>query len=448
VARRVFPRDEELALLPGALTPSLQEDVVHLSTWMPFARAVSELRRMRGVTVSAATGRSRTEAAGAAYVAVQTAQAAAIMRDAPPAPSGPAKQLVSLDGALVHLTTKQWAEVKTLVIGAIGAPVWDATQAAWVVPTTDLSYFSRLTDLATFTQRALVETHRRGTATAGAARPRPARHGHGRRGTATAGAVATVVDGAEGNQTFIDAHRPDAVRILDFPHAAGYLGLVAEALWPDEPVRQTHWRTTQCQELKHGDPAVVVDRLRALERDRTPTPGGPPPAALAPVSTCLAYLEKREAQLQYATFQAAGYPIGSGAVESAPKAMVQARLKGAGMRWAPAQVNPMVALRNIAYTDRWAEAWPQIVSELRQQARQRVGARRQARQTALAPDGPPVVTAGPPRRAAEPAEMAAMPTWRDSGPGPVLTPTPTPEVARRPRADHPWRRGYKPRSAA
>jgi len=39
-------------------------------------------------------------------------------------------------------------------------------------------------------------------------------------------------------------------------------------------------------------------------------------------------------------------------VESAHKAMVQARLKGAGLRWAPAQITPMVALRNIASTDR------------------------------------------------------------------------------------------------
>jgi hypothetical protein len=328
----------------------------------------------------------------------------------------------------VHVTTRQWAEVTTRAIGQMGEPVWKAKQAAWEVPTTDLAYLSRLTDLATVTQQALVATHRRGTATAGAV---------------AAGAVAAGVDGAEGTQRVIDAHRPDAVRILDFPHAAGYLGPVAEARWPDDPGRQTQWRTTQCQELKHGDPAVVLDRLRNLERDLTPKPGVPPPAALAPVSTCLAYLEKRAAQLPYATFQAAGYPIGSGAVESAHKVMVQARLKGAGMRWAPAQVNPMVALRTIAYTDRWAEAWPQVVGELRRQAQQRVGARRQARRAPPAP-----VAARSPEVAAEPAEVVAMPTWRDSDPASAPTLASTPAPARRPTADHPWRRGYQHRSAA
>ena len=49
--------------------------------------------------------------------------------------------------------------------------------------------------------------------------------------------------------------------------------------------------------------------------------------------------------IRYADFQAMGYLIGIGAVESANKLVVKARLKGSGMHWARAHVNPMVALR-------------------------------------------------------------------------------------------------------
>jgi hypothetical protein len=42
----------------------------------------------------------------------------------------------------------------------------------------------------------------------------------------------------------------------------------------------------------------------------------------------LEYLEKRREQIKYAEFQGMGYPIGSGAVESANK--LGARLKGSG----------------------------------------------------------------------------------------------------------------------
>ena len=56
------------------------------------------------------------------------------------------------------------------------------------------------------------------------------------------------------------------------------------------------------------------------------------------------YLEARRAQLAYAAFRAAGYPSGSGSVESAHAAVVEARLKGAGMHWAPAHVDPVLVL--------------------------------------------------------------------------------------------------------
>ena len=66
----------------------------------------------------------------------------------------------------------------------------------------------------------------------------------------------------------------------------------------------------------------------------------------------LAYLQTREAQLQYPQFVTAGWPIGSGMVESANKLVVEDRLKGAGMHWAEANVNGLLALRNAAWASR------------------------------------------------------------------------------------------------
>jgi hypothetical protein len=50
-------------------------------------------------------------------------------------------------------------------------------------------------------------------------------------------------------------------------------------------------------------------------------------APAAVITHSLGYLEKRLAQIQYATFAAHGYPLGSGSVESANKLVVEARLK-------------------------------------------------------------------------------------------------------------------------
>src|SRR5262245_19485733 len=84
-----FPLDAELALLPGNLTPRLAEALVRLSTQQPsFAKAAAELAFFTGATVHTDTARRRSEAAGAALLAHETAEAARILREHPSPPAG------------------------------------------------------------------------------------------------------------------------------------------------------------------------------------------------------------------------------------------------------------------------------------------------------------------------------------------------------------------------
>ena len=83
--------------------------------------------------------------------------------------------------------------------------------------------------------------------------------------------------------------------------------------------------------------------------------------------------------MQYANYLAHGWPIGSGAVESANKLVVEARLKGAGMHWARAHVNPMLALRNAVCNERWGQARSQILTHLQRQKQQTRHSRREQR---------------------------------------------------------------------
>jgi hypothetical protein len=89
------PLDRELELLPGDLSPRALEALVLLGAWMPFARAAECLERFVQVGTSPATARRQTEAAGAAYVAVHTAELERLEREVPAPPPGPAVQLVS-----------------------------------------------------------------------------------------------------------------------------------------------------------------------------------------------------------------------------------------------------------------------------------------------------------------------------------------------------------------
>ena len=181
----------------------------------------------------------------------------------------------------------------------------------------------------------------------------------------------------------------------------------------------------QLHGLKHDGPSAVLAEVRTLVSQH--------PAQTALVSH-LGYLEKRAAHLRYPEFQAAGWPIGDGAVESANKLVVEARLKGSGMHWARGHVDALLALRNIVCSDRWAEAWPQITQTLRQQRQQQRRTRHDRRRQAPAPT--PVLTAQPVKPATAPSALCVAHCVP-----PRETPAQhTATEPRRPPANHPWRR--------
>ncbi len=57
------------------------------------------------------------------------------------------------------------------------------------------------------------------------------------------------------------------------------------------------------------------------------------PGLKAARDNVMTYFRNQEHRMDYPTYEANGWYIGSGAVESACKTVVGQRLKGAGMRW-------------------------------------------------------------------------------------------------------------------
>lgn len=377
-------------MLPGRLTPRLQEALVRLCTQIPsFAKAAQELAWFTGAQLHPDTARAHTQAAGAILVAYETREAERILREQPAPPCAPDRLLLSVDGAMVPLVHGQWTEVRTLAVGEVQLP--QQTSDGPVVHTTNLSYFSRRTDSTTFGELATLELHRRGL--------------EGAR------QVGAVVDGALWCQSFVDLHYPEALRILDFAHAAEYLSAIGQSSGANGPLLSATQLVEMRHVLKAQGAAAVIPQLRTLiatALDSTEVAGS------------LAYLESRQAQMDYSRFVAEGWPIGSGIVESANKLVVEDRLKGAGMHWAEANVNPMLALRNAVCNDRWDESWAVIEREQRGQ----MSARRQERcRTRVAAR----VKEVPARTAAPPAPVR-----------PFVRPL-EPEVK---SAQHPWKRAW------
>ena len=336
VAPGFSPLDEQLSLQPGSLSPLQLQHLVHFASLHPFGQAAKMLKEHHAVQVSASTARRQTEELGACAEAVQNAQALARLgQKTPPkkdAGSQPAaKPVMSSDGCFISLRGKVWAEVKTVLLGEVQEQTSPSKQRPQQeVKTVQISYFSRMTDVDTFIELATAEMDRRGIF--------------------QAQQVAAVQDGAEWIQGFIDAHRADAVRILDFYHAAEYVSEIATLLSnAGTPVKET-WVHEQLHQLKHHGPAKVLEEVGRLLKDH---PG------VEDLETKVQYLHKREALMHYPRFQQDGWPIGSGSAESANTCVVQERLKGPGMHWEGRNVNPLLALPIAVCNDRWEETMQQ-----------------------------------------------------------------------------------------
>lgn len=193
------------------------------------------------------------------------------------------------------------------------------------IVTTDLTYFARMAPAAAFADQASAELRRRGIE--------------------RAKEVCAIQDGAEWIQGFVQGQRHDALRVLDFAHAANYIIEIAEQVREGAGHLPSKWIDAILHRLKHEGPTRVLRHLSRLAR-RYPQ-----------IQEQVPYLQKRRELMDYPTYRAAGWPIGSGSVECSHKLVVQARLKGPGMHWKPEHINPLLALRLALLNERWAEAW-------------------------------------------------------------------------------------------
>lgn len=65
------------------------------------------------------------------------------------------------------------------------------------------------------------------------------------------------------------------------------------------------------------------------------------------------YLENNKDKIDYSTYERNGWFVGSGAIESSNKTVVQLRLKQAGMRWSVDGANSLIALRCMVESNNW-----------------------------------------------------------------------------------------------
>jgi hypothetical protein len=157
--------------------------------------------------------------------------------------------------------------------------------------------------------------------------------------------VVIVGDGAEWiwNRAAMFVHRCE---ILDFWHALEHAWTFARLRYGQDSTLADRWVHGIAEDLRAGKIEEVIARLKRLR-----------PQTLElreSLQSLIRYYSENAGRMHYDEYLRLGYGIGSGAVESAHKQVVHARLRQAGMRWSEAGARRLLALRLLLLNDDWA----------------------------------------------------------------------------------------------
>ena len=165
-----------------------------------------------------------------------------------------------------------------------------------------------------------------------------------------------IADGAESNWKFLEKQTEE--QILDFYHASGYLGALAEALHPNTVSKQKEWLSKNCRELKHekGKAGELLNLMKEVKEEKSHSKN-----LTEKLQAAITDYENHQHQMDYAEYLEKKYPIGSGVTEAACKTLVKQRLCCSGMRWKEKGAGIILSLRALVLTkERWSQFWAKL----------------------------------------------------------------------------------------
>lgn len=153
--------------------------------------------------------------------------------------------------------------------------------------------------------------------------------------------LCAIADGAPWIWNWVQELYPSARQILDYYHCSSYLHAIANAQYADDPSRATQWLEATLARLFCDEGPGVIWGLQRMQPSSE--------EAEKAIADGLRYLGKRLDQITYGSHRKGGYPIGSGAIESAHRFIGHVRLKRPGAWWYQENSNAVLALRCALY---------------------------------------------------------------------------------------------------
>jgi hypothetical protein len=157
--------------------------------------------------------------------------------------------------------------------------------------------------------------------------------------------VVVVGDGAAWIWNMCEELFPDAVQILDFYHLSENTHNYSKLLYTEDEIGRKKWVKDVLDAVTTGkvDEAIKYVEARKLKK----VPDG--------VVNLYTYLINNRDCIDYKVYKEKGYYIGSGAIESGNKMVIQQRMKQSGMRWSVSGGQYIAVLRTKYESNNWED---------------------------------------------------------------------------------------------
>ena len=149
-----------------------------------------------------------------------------------------------------------------------------------------------------------------------------------------------IADGAKWIWNWVEDTYPDCEQIVDFFHAKEHLCEFAKEYFKDKNYR-TKWIDKQSEVMLNKGISPVIETLDKLSKKTEK------------LRQLIKYYKNHEKRMQYHLFKEKGLQIGSGAIESAHKDVLQKRLKLSGQRWTKKGLQQIAQLRVAYKSGKW-----------------------------------------------------------------------------------------------
>jgi hypothetical protein len=313
----VYPLDERLGWRPNAMSAELERLAGLVGVQNAFGKGSALLEELALVSLSDQALDKATQAYGqevarreAEWQAEAHDPAALLRRQRENRP--PVRLYGAIDGTTVHTRKANdeeredpWRELKMGVWFSTTSQPPHTPDGEWTIQAKEMHYYTDIGDAAQFGELLWATGVQH--------------NAH------LAQELIILGDGAKWIWRLVDEHFPHAVQIVDWFHACEYIPPVAKATFRDKQQQQT-WIDQVRADLWAGRIDLVISACAALvnphlDKDKDPA------------QKAVTYFTNNRQRMDYPTYRAQGYQIGSGTIESAAKQIGLLRMKVPGARW-------------------------------------------------------------------------------------------------------------------